>query len=114
MPSEAELINDKFTPSETNDSIDVIILNLYNEVMVNHGKILKFRREKKTDRADELQLLNLDLQAELDCMIKSQMAYLRYLKAIGQGNNKKNMGVPQSVKDQKSSLGAIVTLVPKS
>lgn len=114
MPLEAGLVNDNFTPSENNDSIDVIISNLYNEVMVNHGKILKFRREKKTDKADDLQLLNLDLQAELDCMIKSQMAYLRYLKAIGQNKNNKPSGVSSDLKNQKSSNGAIVQLVPKN
>jgi hypothetical protein len=114
MLSEQELINGEVKASDDTEGVDTLIQSLYNEIMKKRFRVAQYHREKKSEAAIELEETANEMQKEMDSIIKSQMSYMKYLKAIGQGGNGKRAGVSQQVKDQKSSLGAIVSLIPKS
>lgn len=113
MLTEQELTNDEVKASDDTDGVDTLIQSLYNEIMKKRWKVVQLHREKKSEAAIELEETANEMQKEMDAIIKSQMSYMKYLKTIGQGVGKQQ-GVPQHVKDQKSTMGAIVSLIPKS
>lgn len=112
MLSEQELINDEVHASDDTDGVDTLIQSLYNEIMKKRWRVVQLHREKKSESAMELEVTANEMQKEMDSIIKSQMSYLKYLKAIGQSGGKV-VSIPQHLKDQKSSMGAIVSTVPK-
>jgi hypothetical protein len=114
MLTEQELINDEVKATDDTDGVDILIQSLHNEIMKKRWRVVQLHRDKKSESAIELEETANELQKEMDSIIKSQMSYMKYLKAIGQGGNAKQQGVSQHVKEQKSSLGAIVATMPKS
>lgn len=114
MLTEQELINNEVRASDDVSGVDILIQNLYNEINAKRWRVIELHRQKKSESAIELEAMADNMQNELDKLVKSQMSYMKYLKAIGQGGNAKQVGVSQHVKDQKSSLGAIVATMPKS
>lgn len=113
MLTEQELTNDEVKAADDTEGVDTLIQSLYNEIMKKRWRVVQYHREKKSEAAIELEATANEMQKEMDSIIKSQMSYMKYLKAIGQVNGKQQ-GVPQHIKDQKSSMGAIVSLIPKS
>lgn len=112
MLTELELVNNETQASSDTDGVDILIKNLYNEIMRKRWSVVQLHREKKSAHAIELEETCNEMQKELDGIIKSQMSYLKYLKAIGQNN--KPAGTSSELKNQKSSNGSIVQMVPKN
>jgi hypothetical protein len=113
MLTEQELINDEIKATDDTEGVDTLIQSLYNEIMKKRWRVVQLHREKKSESALELEVTANEMQKEMDSIIKSQMSYMKYLKAIGQGGNGKFVGVSQETKNQKSSNGAIVVEIPK-
>lgn len=113
MLTEQELTNDEVKASDDTEGVDTLIQSLYNEIMKKRWKVVQLHREKKSEAAIELEETANEMQKEMDAIIKSQMSYMKYLKAIGQNVGSKTASIPQHLKDQKSSMGAIVSIVPK-
>lgn len=113
MLTEQELINDEVNASDDTDGVDIIIQNLYNEIMKKRIKIIHLHRDKKSQDASELQEMCDNMEQEMNSMIKSQLGYLKYLKAIGKGVSNQPTGISKELKNQKSSNGQIVAEIPK-
>lgn len=113
MPTEQELIDGTINASDDTDAVDIMIQNLYNEIMKKRMRIIQMHREKKSQEASELEEMCDNMESEMNGLIKSQMNYMKYLKAIGKGNNNQPMGVSKELKNQKSSNGQIVAEIPK-
>lgn len=114
MPTEQEIIDGTVNASDDTDAIDIMIQNLYNEIMKKRMRIIQLHREKKSQEASELEEMCDNMESEMNSMIKSQLNYIKYLKAIGKGgNNQQPTGVSKEIKNQKSSNGQIVAEIPK-
>lgn len=81
--------------------------------MKKRMRIIQMHREKKSQEASELEEMCDNMESEMNGLIKSQMNYMKYLKAIGKGNNNQHVGVSKELKNQKSSNGDIVAAIPK-
>lgn len=112
MLSEQELASGEVNATDDMDGVNNFINALQNEIMKKHTRCFQLHREKKSQEAVELQEMIREMQCEVDAMMKSQMNYMKFLKAIGQSGGKV-VAIPQHLKDQKSSMGAIVSTVPK-
>lgn len=112
MPSEAELINNEVTASEDPEGMDMLIQILWNEVAKKRVTAMRLHANKKSQQALELEDVVENMQKQLDGLIRSQMNYVKYLKAIGKNNQAPKTS--SELKNQKSSNGAIVQLVPKN
>lgn len=112
MLTEQELANNEVQASSDTEGVDILIKGLYNEIMRKRWSVVQLHRDKKSAHAIELEESCNEMQKELDGIIKSQMSYIRYLKAIGQNN--KQSGTSSELRNQKSSNGSIVQLVPKN
>lgn len=111
MLTEKDLTNDEVKAADDSEGVDILIQSLYSEIMKKRWKVVQLHRDKKSADAIELEASCDEMQKEMDNIIKSQLSYMKYLKAIGQ-DSKKPSGIKPHLKDQKSSLGAIVSIVP--
>lgn len=115
MLSEQELASGEVNATDDMEGVNNFINSLQNEIMKKHTRCFQLHREKKSQEAIELQEMIREMQAEVDAMMKSQMNYIKFQKAIGQtnGNKNKSLGKLASIKNEKSSNGTIVAEIPK-
>lgn len=115
MLSEKDLANGNVQASDDLEGVTELIQSMYNAVMKNHSKIKLLVEAKQLKEAADLRITLKELQDEISDMMKSHMNYLKFLEYIDKDKApKKKAGVLKSIKDEKSSLGAIVQTVPKS
>lgn len=114
MLTEQNLVNGEVLASDDLDGVNTMIQTLFNEIAKKRVRVIQLHREKKSQEALELQATANDMSEEMDSLIKSQMNYLKYLKAIGQVNKQQPTGVSSQLKNQKSSNGDIVASIPKA
>ncbi len=115
MLTEENLISGEVLASDDMEGLDSIIQNLFNEIAKKRVRVIQLHREKKSQDALELEMTAKEMSGELDSLIKSQLNYLKYLKARGQASNpnQKSMGKLAAIKNEKSSNGTIVQEIPK-
>lgn len=114
MLTEQDLISGEVNASDDLEGVDVMIQNLFNEIAKKRVRVIQLHREKKSEEALELTVTANEMQSELDDLIKSQLNYLKYLKARGQTNGKDNLAtISQQLKEIKSNVGSIVQNIPK-
>lgn len=113
MLTEQSLVSGEVLASDDMDGVNTMIQTLFNEIAKKRVRVIQLHREKKSEDALELQETANEMSIEMDSLIKSQMNYLKYLKAIGQVNKQNKTGVSQQIKNQKSSNGDIVQMIPK-
>lgn len=115
MLTEQSLANGEMNASDDMEGLDTIIQNLFNEIAKKRMRVIQLHREKKSQEALELQATAKDMDDEMHDLIKSQLNYLKYIKARGQATNNSNkaMGKLAAIKNEKSSNGMIVQEIPK-
>lgn len=114
MLTEENLVNGEVLAADDMEGLDTIIQNLFNEIAKKRVRVIQLHREKKSQDALELESTAKEMSGELDSLIKSQLNYLKYLKARGQSNNNnKPLGKLAAIKNEKSSNGVIVQDIPK-
>lgn len=114
MLTEQSLVDGEVNAADDMEGLDTLIQNLFNEIAKKRVRVIQLHREKKSQDALELEFTAKEMSGELDSLIKSQLNYLKYLKARGQANPvQKQIGVLKSIKEQKSSNGTIVQEIPK-
>lgn len=115
MLTEQSLVAGEVNASDDMDGLNTLIQNIFNEIAKKRVKVIMLHRDKKSQDAIELHEMANDMSSELDSLIKTQMNYLKYLKAIGQTgkNEHKSLGKLSAIKTEKSSNGSIVQEIPK-
>lgn len=113
MLTEQSLVSGEELASDDMDGVNTMIQTLFNEIAKKRVRCIQLHREQKSQDALELQETANEMSSEMDSLIKSQMNYLKYLKAIGQVN-KQQSGNSSKIRNQKSSNGEIVQPVPKN
>ena len=119
MLSEENLISGEAQASDDIGGMDILIQNMYNEVMKRRAKIFRMIADRKSEEAIQLQETADQMASELDRMIKQHTNYKKFLDSISKGQKGtggKLVGMPPatSIKNQKSSNGNIVSEIPKS
>lgn len=111
MLSKRDLASGEVNATDDMEGVNLLLKTLHNSIQRKHMRVYELFEEKKSEEALQLRETIKELQYEIDAMMKSQMSYQKFLKSIGQ-DVKKSTGFNPQLKDQKSSLGAIVSIVP--
>ena len=111
MFTEQELINGEVNASDDMDGMESQIDLMWNEVAKKRVKIFRLFEQHKAEEAIELRETVIELQKELDSLVRSHMIYQKYLTAKNKGKPAKTFTM-RSTKEP-SSNGQIVQEIPK-
>lgn len=119
MPSEAELLDGEFAPSEDHEGMSELINNLWNHLARRRVKMIRLIEANKQDEAIALEETTDKMSKQLDSLIASFMRYDKFQKLINPvQKEKKGKGddpiIPPHLRTEESLNGGIVKVMPKS
>jgi hypothetical protein len=118
MPSEAELLNGDFLPSDDYEGMSEIIDNLWNHICRKRVQIIRYIEKNKTQEALDMEAITDKMAQQLDRLIKQYIQHDKYVKLVNPKpketkSKSKESSVPNSVKNEMSLNGEIVQMIPK-